>query len=126
MIDYVKDIVSTWDSKSNVEDLDGFKIYLKRSRGQPTATPLNLFTVDETSMKLSESQKTVFHNIVAKALYLAKCAWPDIAVAIVAFLTTRVHEPDVQDWAKLSHLVEYLRSTIDMPLVLGASSGRVL
>ena len=44
----------------------------------------------------------------------------------IAFLTTRVRELDVQDWAKLSHLVEYLRSTVDMPLVLGATSGGVL
>ena len=111
MIDYVKDIVSAWDDKSN---LDGFETYLKKSKGQPTAAPSNLFTVDEASIKLSEAQKTVFHNIVAKALYVAKSTRPDIAVAI-AFLTTRVCEPDLQDWAKLSHLVEYLRSTLDMP-----------
>jgi hypothetical protein len=56
---------------------------------------------------------------------VAKCTRPDIAVAI-AFLTTRVREPDVQDWAKLSHLMEYLCNTLDMPLVLGVTSGRVL
>ncbi len=122
MIDYVKDIVSAWDDKTNS---DGFKTYLKNSKGQPTVAPSNLFTVDEASVKLSDAQKTVFHNIVAKALYVAKRTRPDIAVAI-AFLITRVREPDVQDWAKLSHLMEYLRSTLDMPLVLGATSGGVL
>ena len=34
--------------------------------------------------------------------------------------------PDVQDWVKLRHLVEYLRSTVDLPLTLGATSGGVL
>jgi hypothetical protein len=57
MIDYVKDIVSAWDDKSN---LSGFKTYLKKSKGQPTAAPPNLFTVDETSIKLSEAQKLSF------------------------------------------------------------------
>jgi len=58
-------------------------------------------------------------------LYVAKQARPDIAVAI-SFLTTRVCSSDVQDWVKLRHLIEYLRSTPDMPLVLGATSGGVL
>jgi hypothetical protein len=37
-----------------------------------------------------------------------------------------VRGPDVQHWVKLRHLVEYLKSTTDMPLVLGATSGGVL
>ena len=81
--------------------------------------------VDEESVKLAEAQKAAFHNVVAKALYVAKRARPDIAVAI-SFLTTRVRNPDIQDWAKLRHLIEYLRSTIEMPLILGATSGGVL
>ncbi len=62
---------------------------------------------------------------MAKALYVAKGARPDIAVS-VSFLTTRVHCPEVQDWVKLCHLVKYLRSTVDLPLTLGATSSRVL
>lgn len=81
--------------------------------------------MDEDSVKLSEEQRGTFHTIVAKALFVAKRARPDIAVAI-AFLTTRVRNPDVQDWCKLCHLIEYLRSSIDLPLTLGATSGGVL
>jgi hypothetical protein len=83
--------------------------------------PSNLFTVDENSVKLPEKQKIAFHNVVAKALYVAKQAWLNIAVSI-AFLTTRVCCPDLQDWVKLRHLVEYLRSTVDLPLISGATS----
>ncbi len=72
-------------------------------------------------MKLPEKQKAAFHNVVAKALYVAKQAWPNIAVS-VSFLTTQVRCPEVQDWVKLRHLVEYLRSTGDLPLTLGATS----
>jgi hypothetical protein len=81
--------------------------------------------VDKDSAKLPEKQKAAFHNVVAKALYVAKQAWPDIAVS-VSFLTTQVRCPDVQDWVKLHHLVEYLQSTVDLPLTLGATSGGVL
>ncbi len=62
---------------------------------------------------------------MAKALYVAKQAWPNIAVS-TAFLTTRVRCPDIQDWVKLRHLVEYLQSTVNLPLILDAMSGRVL
>lgn len=67
----------------------------------------------------------MFHNIVAKTLYLVKRARPDASVSI-AFLTTRVRAPDVDDWRKLEHLVEYLRTTTEMPLILGAGKGGVL
>jgi hypothetical protein len=125
MGNYVKDIVVAWDKTSDGIKLDGFKIKYRKSSGQPTAAPLNLFTVVEEPVKLPEKQKAAFYNVVAKALYVAKQARPNIAVSI-AFLTTRVHSPDVQDWFKLRHLVEYLLSTINLPLVLGATSGGVL
>ena len=88
MTDYVKDIVSAWD-KAAVEHDDGFKTVVRKSSGKATAAPSNLFVVDEEAMKLSAPLKAAFHNVVAKALYVAKRARPDIAVAI-SFLTTRV------------------------------------
>jgi hypothetical protein len=68
---------------------DGFKTVFRKASGKPTAAPSNLFLVDEESIKLLKAQKAAFHNIVAKALYVAKRARPNIAVAI-SFLTTRV------------------------------------
>ena len=125
MVNNVKDIVVAWDKVSDGIELDGFKIKYRKSSGQPTAAPLNLFTVDKNSAKLPEKQKAAFHNVAAKALYVAKQARPNIAVS-VSFLTTRVRCPDIQDWVKLRHLVEYLGSTVDLPLTLGAMSGGVL
>ncbi len=54
-----------------------------------------------------------------------KRARPDASVSI-AFLTTRVRAPDVDDWRKLEHLIQYFRSTVDLPLTLGAKTGGVL
>ncbi len=121
----MKDIVMAWDKASDGIELDGFKIKYRKLSREPTAAPSNLFTVDEDLAKLQEKQKAAFHNVVAKALYVAKQARPNIAVSI-AFLTTQVLCPDVQDWVKLCHLVEYLRSTVDLPLILGATSNGVL
>ena len=90
-----------------------------------SAAPEDLFKVNEDTKKLLPSKATAFHNIVAKALYLVKRARPDASVAI-AFLTTWVRQPDVEDWRKLAHLVEYFRSTTEMPLILGESKTGVL
>lgn len=44
----------------------------------------------------------------------------DIQYAI-AFLTTRVKDPTVQDWYKLKRVLQYLHRTIDEYLTLGAN-----
>ena len=122
MIEHVKDIIATWEKAKSIND-DGFvKV---NQKGKRTAAPDDLFKVDENAKKLSTEMATVFHNIVAKSLYLVKRARPDASVAI-AFLTTRVREPDVDDWRKLEHLVEYFKSTTDMSLILGADSSGIL
>jgi hypothetical protein len=50
---------------------------------------------------------------------------PDISLSIL-FLTARVKGPDIEDWRKLCHLVEYLRSTRGLPLILAADDTGVL
>ena len=62
-----------------------------------------------------------FHSIKAMMLYVIKRARPDIFLA-VAFLTTRVWEPDVDDLRKLGHLIQYLKSTRYLLLVLRISN----
>jgi hypothetical protein len=126
MIDYVREVVAAWDKAATSVD-DGFTlVQSKRTRkGKKTAAPDDLFKVDEDAVKLDTETSVVFHNIVAKSLYLVKRARPDASVSI-AFLTTRVREPDIDDWRKLGHLMEYLRSTIDLTLNLGADSSGIL
>jgi hypothetical protein len=127
MVDFTSEIVAAWDKVASKVDEDDLKPVQKK-RGKKTkssAAPEDLFKVNDDSEKLKPLMATAFHNIVAKALYLVKRARPDASVAI-AFLTTRVRAPDVDDWRKLNHLMEYFRSTIDMPLILGANTTGVL
>jgi hypothetical protein len=84
-----------------------------------SAAPENLFTVDEDREKLPPSKTVAFHNLVAKILYATKRARADACTAI-AFLTTRVRAPDKDDWTKLVHLMNYIRGTRTMPLILSA------
>ena len=121
MFGYVEEILAAWKVTEKIPDNDGFKTVSFKQKTKSSAAPENLFVVDKDCKKLDLVKAKVFHNIVAKALYIMKRAWPDISVAI-AFLMTRVRAPDQQDWDKLSHLMYYLHGTKDLPLILGADS----
>ena len=78
----------------------------------------HLFTINEDATKLNEKDSETFHHYVAKLLFMAKRTRPDIGTAI-AFLCTRVKNPDVDDWKKLGRVMRYLQLTPFIPLVLG-------
>jgi len=54
---------------------------------------------------------------VAQLLYISKRSRPDLAPS-VPFLTTRVCKPSEDDWKKLRMVIEYLKQTMDLPLIL--------
>ena len=82
---------------------DGYTVVPVRKR-IATAAPDNLFKVDDDAVKLEQPVTKAFHNITAKAIYVTKRARPDILLA-VAFFTTRVKGPNIDDWRKLLHMV---------------------
>jgi hypothetical protein len=59
--------------------------------------------VDEDCKKLDSEKAKVLHDLVAKTLYTTERECPGTCTAL-AFLTTRVTEPDKDNWAKLCHL----------------------
>ena len=65
------------------------KVKWKRSKSQLTATPKDLFVVNEECKKLPMKQQEAFHCFVAKSIYLWKHGRPDIGTA-VSFLTKQV------------------------------------
>ena len=64
-----------------------------------TPVSSHLFNTDLGCKKLCKEQGQLFHHLVAKLLYLSKCMRHDIQTA-VAFLCTRVREPDTDDYKK--------------------------
>jgi hypothetical protein len=68
---------------------------------------------------LDKDEAESFHSTVARLLYVATRARPDILLAI-SFLCTRVAVPSQQDKHKLRRLLEYINGTLDMTLTLGA------
>jgi hypothetical protein len=119
MHDYIDGILQTYDLAIKDHN-DGYHIVEKHC-AKTSAAPDNLFVVNEDCKKLSNEAATAFYTIVAKALYITKRARPDISL-VIAFLTTRVRSPDIEDWEKLRHPMEYLRGDRERPLILGADN----
>jgi hypothetical protein len=69
--------------------------------------------------------KEKFHTLTAKLLFLSKRARPDLQQA-VGFLTTRVKEPDEDDWKKLNRVIKYLRGTKNLNLTLEADDTHIV
>ena len=66
-----------------------------------------------------------FHTFKAKGLFVCKRGRPDIQTAI-AFLVTRVKEPDQDDWKKLMRMMSYLRDAKSMVLMLEANDLKMM
>jgi hypothetical protein len=91
------------------------------------ATPAanHLFEINPNTEKLNSSDSELFHHITAQLLYLCKRSRPDIQTSI-AFLCTRVAQPDTDDWKKLSRCIRYLRGTKDLALTLEANDDGII
>lgn len=96
---------------------------MKKAATTPAAN--HLFDTDESATKLDTTHAEIFYHLVAKLLYLCKRTRPDIMLA-VAFLCTRVQQPDEDDYKKLGRCLSYLRDTKDLVLTLEASSANII
>jgi hypothetical protein len=99
----------------------------KEMRGRavtPAAT--HLFQVNSINpVYLGEEKAEIYVRIVMQLLFLSQRARPDIRPA-VSFLNSRLLMPDEDDYKKLTRVMRYLDSTVDMPLVLAADdSGQI-
>jgi hypothetical protein len=67
----------------------------------------------------------MFHTITAKGIFLDKLARPDIQPAI-AYLSTRVQDPNEEDWKKLKCLIKLLNGTKNDVLTLEADDTHIV
>ena len=111
MTDYVEKMV------------EEFEYELPKSAKTPAAE--HLFKVNDKCEKLNDKLASDFHTFTAKGLFVCKRGRPDVQTAI-AFLTTRVKEPDQDDWKKLVRMMTYLRDTKSMVLTLEADDLKMM
>jgi len=112
MIDYIKTVLHDVPEE----------LIAKRAT---TPASTHLFTVNEENPDLPDDKAEIFVHAVMQLLYLSQRARPDIRTAI-SFLCGRLKQPDVDDYKKLGRVLGYLRSTIEMPLILRSDGdGRI-
>ena len=97
------------------EIIDDFPGELNKKASTPAAD--YLFDIDPNKKLLPPQQKDIFHQTVARLLWVAMRSRPDILTAL-SFLTTRVQAPDEDDWKKLIRLLCYIQDTINLVLRL--------
>ena len=121
LLDYSEPGKVKIDMKDYVKDmLEEFPVKLK---GLVTSVANEkLFDVDK-GKKLEGIKAEALHTFVAKALFLAMRARPDIKLA-VAFLCTRVREPTTYDWVKLVRMMDFLQATSEDSLTLESDGSR--
>ena len=85
----------------------------------------HLRDVKPDAPKLDETKKQVFHTITARSLFAGKRARPDLQPT-VAFLCTRVKEPDIDDWKKLKRMMKFMQQTDNDVLTLSVDNLRVV
>ena len=88
--------------KKMVEDFS-----IKTDKIDETPAGEHLFVVDPNCPKLDEEQKQEFCTVTAKGLFVCKRAWPVVHTAM-EFLSTRVKEPDQDDWKKSCCMINHL------------------
>ena len=112
MIDFIEKML-----EEIPEDMNGEK----KSPAQPHLFKVN----EEDGIKLEEPKRVIVHRNTAKLLFLSQRARPDVQTA-TSFLCTRVKEADTDDYKKLTRVMQYLRATKYLPLILGADgSGNI-
>jgi hypothetical protein len=108
------------------EILTAFNKAEPKGAGMKSSTaPNNLFKINEDCEKLNTGKAIEFHNLIVKMLYATKCAGPDTCTSI-AFLTTHMHGPDLDNWKKLVHLMKYIRGMHKLPLILSTNGSSIL
>ena len=113
MTDYITKMINEFDYKDEL-----------KTKATTPATNY-IFKVNNQCNKLSKEKSEIFHTYVAKGLFLCKRARPDIQLAI-AFLCTRVKQPDEDDWKKLIRLLNYLNGTKNLYLTLEMDEAKII
>ena len=79
----------------------------------PAAKPL--FTTRPNAPKINPQEQQIFHHLTMQLMYLSQRGRPDIRTA-VAFVSSRVANPDQDDYMKLGKVIKYLENTIHLTL----------
>ena len=85
----------------------------------------HFFTTRPDAPKISPQEQEIFHHLTMQLMYLSQRGRPNIRTAM-AFLSSRVANPDQDDYMKLGKVIKYLENTIHLTLRLQADETNLL
>ena len=85
----------------------------------------HLFTTRPDAPKISPQEQEIFHHLTMQLMYLSQHGRPNIQTAI-AFLSSRVSNPNQDDYMKLGKVIKYLENTLHLTLRLQANETNLL
>ena len=85
----------------------------------------HLFTTRPNAPNLNPQEQELFHHLTMQLMYLSQRGRPDIRTA-VAFLSSRVSNPNHDDYMKLGKVIKYLESTMQLTLQLQVDKSNLL
>ena len=90
------------------------------------AASAHLFKMNSEDPKMQgDKQKKIFVHLVMQGLYLSQRGRPDICTTI-SFLCGWLHNPDEDDYKKLTRMIQYLRGTKGLILTLWANDDGIV
>jgi hypothetical protein len=105
--------------------LEDFPEVIVKSTSMPAADHLFTIRPEGECKPLGGPEEMAFHHSVAQLMFASTRVRKDIHTTI-AFLTTRVRNPDEDDWGKLRRLMRYIKGKINLPLIMREDSLNVI
>ena len=90
-----------------------------------TSAANHLFQVRDDGGDLSLQQKDLYRTLAENILFVSCCLQPDLKTSI-SLLTTRVKQPNIENYKKLARCIRYIRVTENMYLTLEANNASIM
>ena len=114
--------IAKMDTIENLQKMcKDFPVNLKKTQAVGSPAASCLFKVRDNAKKLSNHKAEIFHNMVARGLFVAKRSRGNIHL-VMSFSCTRVSEPDADDWVKLVRSMKCIQQTIKSVPRLGVGA----
>jgi hypothetical protein len=95
------------------------------SKSVPTPAAEDIFQFDDLSLLLDQERAEIFHTFVTKVLFACKSSSYDFQVAVV-MLCTRVMNPTQENWKKLLRMLQWVKSSLKVVIILRANDLSVM
>ena len=121
-LDFTENRIFQVDMSKYIEGIiEEFSEIIKKSSPSPHSETLFTVKDEELAKLLPECKAMQFHRTTSRLLFLSTQAQNNLQTAVL-FLTTRVKQPDKDNWVTLRRVLDYLYGTKSLKLHIQVDS----